>query len=289
MEKIDRLGWADGISLYAYGLRIGVRVNKPEVLGRVEERLPPGWEPSVSPFADHLYSLKVGGARNGGRVRDYTLLYAGLTKLARTMDLDEALDALENDLQLHVGEWARNRVFVHAGVVGWRGKAIVLPGRSMAGKSTLVAALLRAGATYYSDEYAVLDGRGHVHPYARRLSMRQSEGKRPQRITPEELGSEAGVLPLPVGLVACVKHHLGGRWRARALSAGQGVLEVLNHTLPAQREPDTCLHVLHKALAGAPVLKGMRGEADETATELLRLMEQSESALHAAERLAPCA
>ena len=45
MEKIDRLGWAGGISLYSYGLRIGVRVNKPEVLDRLPERLPPGWEP----------------------------------------------------------------------------------------------------------------------------------------------------------------------------------------------------------------------------------------------------
>jgi hypothetical protein len=274
MEKIDRLGWAEGISLYAYGLRIGVRVNKPEVLAEVEKRLPPGWEPSCTPIVDHLYSLKVGGTRAGGRVRDYTLLYGGLTKLARTMDLQEALDIFEGDIQLHVGEWARNRVFVHAGVVGWRGKALLLPGSSLAGKSTLVAALLRAGATYYSDEFAVLDGRGYVHPFPRPLAIRQPDGQRPKRCTPEELGSEAGVLSLPVGLTAVLRHHPGGRWRPRALSAGQGVLEVLNHTLPAQREPDVCFHTLQTALAGVPVLRGLRGGAKEAAEELLRLMEQ---------------
>jgi hypothetical protein len=156
MAKIDRLGWAAGVSVYAYGWRIGIRVNKPEVLGRVAERLPPGWEPGCSPLVDRLYSFRVGGQSAGSKVRNYTLLYSGLTQLARTMDLDEALDALESDLQTFVAEWAKNRVFVHAGVAAWNGKAIVLPGRSRAGKSTLVAALLRAGATYVSDEYAVI-------------------------------------------------------------------------------------------------------------------------------------
>jgi hypothetical protein len=43
---------------------------------------------------------------------------------------------------------------------------MVLPGKSFAGKTTLVAALVRAGAEYWSDEYAVLDANGDVHPYA---------------------------------------------------------------------------------------------------------------------------
>ena len=67
-------------------------------------------------------------------------------------------------------------VFLHAGVIGWRDRAFVFPGPSFAGKSTLIAELVRAGATYYSDEYAVVDEDGRVHPYARALQMRQSGG-----------------------------------------------------------------------------------------------------------------
>ena len=37
MEKIDRLGWAAGISFVSYGLRIGIRVSSPEVLNRLPE------------------------------------------------------------------------------------------------------------------------------------------------------------------------------------------------------------------------------------------------------------
>src|ERR1051326_8812262 len=118
MEKIDRLGWAAGISMYAWGLRIGIRTNRPEVMERIPDLLPPGWEPGISPLVDHLYSLKVGGATRNAHVRHYHLLYGGSKRLARTMDLDEALKELRSDLQLHVATWSRNHLFLHAGVVG---------------------------------------------------------------------------------------------------------------------------------------------------------------------------
>ena len=44
MDKIDRLGWAAGISFVSYGLRIGIRVSNPEVLNRLPDVLPPPLE-----------------------------------------------------------------------------------------------------------------------------------------------------------------------------------------------------------------------------------------------------
>ncbi len=276
MAKIDRLGWAGGISLYAYGLKIGIRVNKPHVLEQVEARLPPGWEPGCGHFVDALYSLKVGGAGPRKNVRNYTLLYFGLQQLARTMDLSEALDALERHLQMYVAEFATNRVFIHAGVVGWKGQAIVLPGRSLSGKTTLVTALLRAGATYYSDEYAVLDGRGYVHPYARRLSVRRPENLRFERRDPEDFGSTAGTQPLPLGLVAAAKYRPDTMWEPRMLTPGKAVMELLNNAVAAQRSPEMVLTTLQKAVRDSVNLKGLRGDADDTARALLRAVEQSE-------------
>ena len=157
MEKIDRLGWAAGISFRAYGLRIGIRANSPEALRRTLCHLPPKWKPAASPVVDCLYSLIDGGAEKGSRVRRYNLLYTGPFRLARTLDLEKVFEVLESDLQVYIAERARTRLFVHAGVVGWRGRAIVIPGSSYSGKSTLIAALVGAGAVYYSDEYAVFD------------------------------------------------------------------------------------------------------------------------------------
>src|SRR5437667_10027272 len=200
MAKIDRLGWADGICFTSYGLRIGIRVNEPEVLARLPDHLPPGWKPAPSPIVDRLYSLRAATTGRSTAIRNFNLLYAGAARLARTKALEELFEPLESDLQMFVAEWARRRVFVHAGVVGWRGQAIVIPGMSFSGKSTLVAALVRAGATYYSDEYAVFDAQGRVHPYPRPLALRDESGEQTRRCSPEALGGRSGSRPLPVGL-----------------------------------------------------------------------------------------
>ncbi len=102
------------------------------------------------------------------------------------MDLEQVMRALESDLQITVALNAKNRLFVHAGVVGWRSQAILIPGRTFSGKSTLVEALVRAGATYYSDEFAVLDSKGRVHPYTRPLSLRENDAKA-RRVAAEEI------------------------------------------------------------------------------------------------------
>src|SRR5439155_16548669 len=224
MQKIDRLGWADGICFTSYGLRIGIRVNEPEVLERLPDHLPPGWKPAHSPIVDRLYSLRAATTGRSTAIRNFNLLYAGAARLARTKELEELFEPLESDLQMYVAEWARRRVFVHAGVVAWRGQGIVIPGMSFSGKSTLVAALVRAGATYYSDEYAVFDARGRVHPYARKLSLRPEEPGRPQRCEPKTLGGRRGAKPLPVGLIAVSQYKAGARWRPCLLSPGQAAL-----------------------------------------------------------------
>lgn len=46
MEKLDRLGWAAGISFRAYGVRVGIRTTTPDVLPLIYPLLPPGWNRS---------------------------------------------------------------------------------------------------------------------------------------------------------------------------------------------------------------------------------------------------
>lgn len=187
------------------------------------------------------------------------------------MSLKEALRRLESEIDLYVAEWARRRVFVHAGVVAWKGQAIVLPGRSYSGKTTLVAALVRAGATYYSDEHAVLDTKGRVHPYAKPLSLREDVGGGPRRCAAEDLGGLVGSKPVRVGMVTMCEYRDGARWRPRLLSPGRAVLALLAHTVPARRRPNDALAVLKRVVAEARVFSGVRGEAEEMADSVLSL------------------
>ncbi|MBI4540147.1 MAG: hypothetical protein HY704_11635 [Gemmatimonadetes bacterium] len=270
MDALDRLGWAAGVSAVAYGVRVGVRVNRPEAMERVRETLPPGWQPAHSREVKRLYSLFVGdGPATGSRVRRLSLLYADAVRLLRTRDAGEAFRLLESELQLYVAERTRRRLFVHAGVVGWRGRAIVIPGRTLSGKTSLVAALLRAGASYYSDEYAVFDARGRVHPYPRRLSFRERADLQPVKRSPEALGARPGLTPLPVGLVAITEYLAGAHWRPRRLSPGRAVLAMLANTVPARRRPEFAMSTLRRAIDGALVVKGVRGEAEAVAGTLL--------------------
>ena len=169
---------------------------------------------------------------------------------------------------------ARRRLFVHAGVVGWRGRAIVIPGASLSGKSSLVAALVRAGATYYSDysdEYAVFDARGRVHPFPTALSIRDGTNGKPRRCAVEALGGRSGVAPLPVGLVVITTYRAGAAWRGRPLSPGRAMLELLRHTVPARRRPRSAIATLRTVAASATVLKGVRGEAEPMRAWLLEV------------------
>jgi hypothetical protein len=270
MEKIDRLRWEAGIIFTVYGLSIGIRVSDRSVLEQIYALLPPGWKPAAKPTVGRLYSVVVGGPTGRAGVRRFNILYSGAARLVRAHDLDEVLRHLELDLELYIGDNARRRTFVHAGVVGWNGQAIVIPGRSFSGKSSLVKALVKAGADYYSDEFAVLDERGRVHPYPIPLAIRPAgDGDLPVKYRVEELGGVAGACPLPVGLVLITRYVGGARFRPRQLSAGRAVLELLTHTLPARRRPERVLDALTQAVAKARVLRGPRGEADETARQIL--------------------
>ena len=255
------------LALKAYGVPVTIRASQPAALARLRQRLPPGWRPAPRSRAGRGYSLIV------PRAAGPWTLYAGAARLARGRELDPLLDKFESDLQLHVAELAPRYVFVHAGVVGWRGRAILLPGRSMAGKSVLVAEWLRAGATDHSDEYAVLDGRGRVHPYA--PPARPSDGERGAR--PAGAGSPERLRPK----AACGAAHRPRR--AVPLSGGSPVAPPA--AVPRRGRPgphgqhrvcrarprpcapgDPRLVVLH-----APVLQGLRGEARDMAAALFDL------------------
>ncbi len=274
MKKVDRLGWVAGFALKSYGVRVGIRSNDATVLERVCAHLPAGWQNSATPLVDRVYSIMVGGAGPRANVRRFSLLYGDHLRIARSTNLDDVFERLESDLRLFVAELTRQRVFVHAGVVGWKGKAIVIPGRSYSGKSTLVAALVQAGATYYSDEYAVFDAKGLVHPFSKPLEIRAEGEFKQSRVTIADLGGKAGTKPLPVAVVLMTSYKRGATWRPRKLSPGKGVLEMLFNTVSARRSPERAMMTLQQVTRNAEVLKGTRGDTAAIVARLLKRVER---------------
>lgn len=269
MKKLDRLGWVAGFPLLAYGVRIGIRTNRPEMLEAMTNCLPLGWKTTTNPVVDTIFSFKYGGTGKRPGLRQFHLVYSDFIQIMRTLNYDDALAMLELEMHLHIAEHARTRVFVHAGVIEWQGCAILIPGKSLSGKSTLVRELVKAGATYYSDEYAVLDSKGCVHPYPTNIGVRKNPKERQEKYPIETFGGSSGTKPLPVGLILSTEYKAGAHWRPRQIPAGQGLLAMMANTVSAQRNPAKALATLQQVVLKAPVLKGVRGETEEVVDALL--------------------
>ena len=265
----DQFEWPIRLSILAYGVRVGVRANDQRIADAIADHFPPGAERLEFSDSGRVYSLVTDEETAAGDLR--CSAYVDGTPLAERVALPALLDAFEASLQLHVAEMAPERVFVHAGVVAYRGRAIVLPGRTFSGKTTLVAELVRAGAEYYSDEYAVLDAAGAVYPYPRPLAIRRVGIPGAIRCPVDALGGRAGSEPLPVGLVVACTFKAGAEWRPRRLSPGQAVQALFANTVPARRIPETVLTTLRQVVLTAPAVVSERGEAASVVRPILDL------------------
>ena len=259
------------LQVEAYGVALTVEAD-PELSADVERILPPGWAPTDSPGDPPRFAVR----RQG---KDGFTVARREVPLASTVTRELALGLLDSSIRAEIALNAPAHIFVHAGVVAADGRGIVLPGRSFTGKSTLVAALVAAGATYYSDEYAVLDSEGAVHPYPRLISLRPTR----QQVSASALGGTTGTGPVRVSLVAAAEYRPDGRWDPQRLSRGAGALVMLENTVPARSRPAESLAAIRNCVPDAVILRGDRGEADDTAGALLSTLADSngDSALSA--------
>jgi hypothetical protein len=178
-------------------------------------------------------------------------------------------------LRVTVAENAVDRVFVHAGVVGRKGKAVLFPGRSFKGKSTLVVELIKLGATYYSDEYAVIGKDGLVEPFPREISLRSVIQQHDEvDVAPETFGAEVGTLPLSVGCVILTEFQHSAVWNPQTLTVGNGILETIPHTIPIRADPEMSLKILNVAFSNAIVAKSLRGDVKKDAVAILAFLDK---------------
>jgi hypothetical protein len=246
-------------------------------MDRLVPFLPPQWEAIEPPRRlDALYSWVVGGERRPN-VRTFDVMYEGAGRIARTLKPDELFEKFESNFRMTVALFSRRFVFIHAGAVGWRGRAILIPGRTLAGKSTLVEALVRAGAEYFSDEYALLDRSGRVHPFAKPISIRMPATLRQESREVEEIGGRAAERAMKVGAILVTRYREGAQSRFRQATRAQGALDLVANAVAARWAPARVLRSTCNASAGAIVLRGPRGEAKEVVERLLAALDRRQS------------
>ena len=160
---------------------------------------------------------------------------------------------------------------VHAGAVLIEGSALVIPGTTHAGKSSLVAELLRRGASHLSDEYALIDSEGRAHSYPRPLLLRNG---RPMQslVLPEELNSSFVSHPAPVGWILAVDYVPSGEWDVQEISQSSAVMILLRNTPHEMAQSPEMIDSFVRVAGNAVCLAGKRGDAVEAANRVLDLV-----------------
>ena len=114
------------------------------------------------------YTIRAGGSSL------FTLRVDGRRRFDAA-SIAEVVDLVLWDVYDRAFRRAGGRIVLHAALASRRARGVLLPGPPDAGKTTLVAGLVRAGFAYLSDEAAVFDPEtGRFHAFPRPLGMEVS-------------------------------------------------------------------------------------------------------------------
>jgi hypothetical protein len=250
----------------AFGVSWELQCDSPAAYKALVDRLPPGAASTTREAVDRIYSVRTLPATIAERDGSHLLLADG-RPLVRSSEAAHVADAFEENLRWLVAERSPRRVFLRAGVVGWRDRAIVLPGGRGTGKSMLVRALVAAGATYFSDDYAVLEG-NLVQPYPSRDPYCPPRGPN-LSCWLQDMGATRGPRPVPVGVVLFAPYQPGAVFKPKLISRGKSLLGMFKHAVAAQRNPTQVLRALEIVSRRCNALEGVRADARTVAAYLL--------------------
>lgn len=181
------------------------------------------WDRDLSRYLEHLLGGFCTPTRSRDPVCHYELTVARVDaaypyetwrdgqRIAANSTPGSAVDAWLWHLNRDVLAAARDRyLLVHAAAATRDEHAVVLPAASGAGKSTFVAALVRAGLRYVTDEAVAIDREtGHITPYPKPLTVKR--------------GSFGLLAPLRPPVPPLLEDEAPSQWHVAPAHLGDGI------------------------------------------------------------------
>jgi hypothetical protein len=254
-----------GFGVRAFGVNICVEADSPDALAVLDRYIFTSLPRVDSARIEPDLSVRIAQAAG-----EFHLLCEG-SEVASATDAAQLIPHLFHVLDDIVIRRLAPLKAVHAGAVVWGGKAILLPGSTHSGKSSLVAELLRNGAAYLSDEYALIDAQGMVHAYPRPILARDRDGFQSARL-PGECGAQIADAPVRVGWVLTLAYDPEASWAVDEVSQSVALISLLRNTPHAMADSPEMLPAFERAVAGAVCFMGRRGDAPAAAAAILELI-----------------
>lgn len=265
----------------SFGVNVRVESLDTVIVEQLRDKLPDilpaGFEiESESVESEHLFVVKSNaGRRRQGELsaavdRTFKIIKNGETQ-SEDLGISELFRTLESKIRLTIAEHAPEFVFLHAGVVEYQGRAILIPGRSFSGKTSLVVELIKNGCRYLSDEYAIIDRESLVRCFPKTLSVRGIIDDYTQKeISVAEVGAEACEEPVKPGWILISKYRKGKKtFKIEKATAGEGLLACLDNSISIRRQPRLVLERLGRLADECAALKADRGDAAEFSVKFL--------------------
>lgn len=178
---------------------------------------------------------------------------------------ENALRGISNGIHFLLGKRSP-MTFVHAGAIELGGTAVIFPGRSRWGKSTMVASLVDQGCGFLSDEYAVVSPEGSVFPFSKPIRLRYDGTALYKH--PRGVSAPGG---LTCSAVVLTRYEEGSAWRPEPLSRGNAVLGILPNALQSREAPNQVLESLTALVRDAICCESVRGDGEPTIESLRAL------------------
>jgi hypothetical protein len=205
------------------------------------------------------------------------ILSVGADAPVQDEDLSRVVARAVLDIQDHAFRQVRTFVALHAGAVAGSDGAVILPAKPDVGKSSLVAALIRRGFGYLSDEAAAIDPiTSRVYPFPRwiqldvntvdlfpglqeRLEDRKGLRGHPfyRFVRPQDLGAIAAELPKPITAIVFPGEDREGAPRLSRIGKAEAM----------ERMAANCFNMFRYGERGVVVLARVANEAEAYSLE----------------------
>lgn len=261
--------------LSAFGAVVEITSPDRETLEQCTATLPGYWLKSEGRRPDICFNINTPTHELEGE-RHFLFQENGIP-LRFTINGAQAQHLLAKRMDYLLGAYARDCAFLHSGIVLHEKQAILIPGLSHAGKSTLTAALVQIGAHYVSDDIAVLDRGGRAYFLSRAVNLRQDVAEMfdlPSAAHAECLHEGT----VPVKAIMLLNYHKSeSSLKLSPLSKGEAVLQLIANSMNGRQQPETVIHCCGAAVRQAICCQGVRGEAETVAPLILSYINDKEN------------